>query len=479
MNKKILLTIGLFVGVWLVFQFFPKGCAKPQIPAEPVLMPSPEPSMVEDSPIQVPPPAPTPEVSLPKPKKKDVVAPAAQMIPPPVQIHKELIPKNVEIVRVYYAQAIAAPGSSIEFDINGSGFTSEFEKMIKTESGHEEVAVRNLTLMTPNQIHGTLVISPKAATKISFPQVLIKDKVVFQAPDPFGVIRSGEVLNLIFTEMGESGRTGRFRVFTNLDQGQLKDFRVEASTPAIQIGPLRPALPFILDGDIMIGPAAGGEYGLAAYLGNKTLWKRDGIIRVVRPNVGQTGLIQRMQALEMYHRPGDPVVFALQGSGFRPEDTGLLGVRITDLEIIKSTFVYLAPGRLEMSVWLPSNAPVKSYGVAIVQGETVLLEDPKAFNIVDKNWLRGFRLDSPVKPGGEGKVILVGRDLEKNFVSNLKVDVDEPELLVGPFEWMRPDEAVATLKVGSSVKPGDYLIHLSVGGKTLTPQFGGIIQISK
>lgn len=479
MNKKILATIVLVLGFGLFFLFFPKGCRSTPSPTEPVLTPSPEP-FVEITPSPPPPPpVPAPVVAEPKPKKNAAPRPVAQMAPPPVKLHTELIPKNVEIVRVYYAQPIAGPGTAIEFDINGSGFTAEFEKMIQSKSGHEDVTIESLTLMTPNQIHGRLSIAPKAATKISFPQVLIQGKVVFQAPDPFAVIRPGEVLNLIFTEMGESGRTGRFRVFTNLTEEMLKDFRVEASTPTIQIGGLRPTLPFIVDGDIMIGPAAGGEYGLGVFLKKQTLWQRDGAIRVVRPNVGQSGLVQRLQALEEFHRPGDQVVFALQGSGFRPEDTSLLAVKVKDLEVTKSTFVFLAPGRLEMSIWLPANAAIKSYDVTIVQGDVVLLNVPNAFQIIEKNWMRGFRLSNFVKPGGEGKVILVGRDMDKSFISKLKVEVDEPELMIGTFEWLRPEEAAASIKAGASVKPGDYLIHLSLEGKPVTPAFGGIVQISK
>jgi hypothetical protein len=183
--------------------------------------------------------------------------------------------------------------------------------------------------------------------------------------------------------------------------------------------------------------------------------------------------------MEEFHRPGDQVVFALQGSGFRPEDTSLLAVKVKDLEVTRSTFVYLAPGRLEMSVWLPNTTAVKSYDVSIVQGDVVLLSVPNAFQVVDKNWMRGFRLTNFVKPGGEGKVILVGRELEKSFVAKLKVEVDEPELFVGGFEWLSPEEAAAPIKAGPLVKPGDYLIHLSVDGKIVTPQFGGIVQISK
>src|SRR5689334_5593659 len=63
-----------------------------------------------------------------KPEKP--VQPMAVATPPPIELHRELIPKNIEIVRVYYGQQITGPGSIVEFDINGSGFNNEFEKMI-------------------------------------------------------------------------------------------------------------------------------------------------------------------------------------------------------------------------------------------------------------------------------------------------------------------------------------------------------------
>ena len=226
-------------------------------------------------------------------------------MPPKVEIHKELIPKDIEIVRVYYASVLTAPGSSLEFDINGTGFNKEFEKMITVESGQPNASVKNLALITPNQIHGTLDVSPNSATMVSFPKVLIKDKVVFQAPDPFAVIRPGEVLNLVFTEMGESGRSGRFRVFTNITPEMFKTFKVLISTPTIQVSELTPSYPFVVEGTINIGPAAGGEYDMVVSMNNKIVWNKAGIIRVVKPNVGQSGLIQKVQVVDGFHRPGD------------------------------------------------------------------------------------------------------------------------------------------------------------------------------
>jgi hypothetical protein len=157
-----------------------------------------------------------------------------------------------------------------------------------------------------------------------FPQVLIRGKVVFRAPEPFGVIRPNEVLKMFFTEMGENGRTGRFRILTNLTAESYAKLKVQASTGAIEIADLTPALPFVVDGTLNIGRADGGSYGVAVDLDGKRIWNADGIIRVVKPNVGQTGLVQRLQTADGFQRPGDVARFTLLGSGFQPEDVNMI-----------------------------------------------------------------------------------------------------------------------------------------------------------
>ena len=149
-------------------------------------------------------------------------------MPPKLELHKELIPKNIEIIRCYYSQEVTPPGKTFGFDIDGSGFTSEFEKMIKVESGHEHVIVKNLHLVTANQIHGDMEIEPDAKTAFVYPRVLIQGLPVFSAPDPFAVVRKGEVLTVFFISMEENGRGGRFRVITNLDEELVKTFQIHA-----------------------------------------------------------------------------------------------------------------------------------------------------------------------------------------------------------------------------------------------------------
>lgn len=439
-------------------------------PAPPVAVPPrrPEPIKVDKKPLE-------PKAKEAQPPTSPMVPPS--MVPPPVVIHKELIPKNIEILRVYYERNITAPGTTIEFDINGTGFTAEFEKMIWVESGSPEVDVRDLALITPNQIHGFLVVRRTAKTAVAFPQVLISGKVVFRAPDPFAVIRPGEVLNLVFTEMGESGRTGRFRVFTNLTEQMYAKFLVVPSTPAIQVAGLTPMLPFIVDGTVNVGAAEGGGYGLQVKLGDKLLWEREGIIRIIPPNVGQSGLIQRIQATDGFHRPGDRAKFLIQGSGFQPQDPALLTASVPGWETINATFTFVAPGRMELHVDVPLTAATTSYSLSVLHGDSVLHQVPQAFTVVQPNWTRGVRLEPALYPGSAGVVILNGRDLQKDFIDSIEVQVDDPELVLGKFTWVSPEEARAPISIGQHVVPGDYLLALTSNGKPVQPQFGSIIRI--
>ena len=192
--------------------------------------PAPNPAEVKPSSATVP----SPLAAAPKEKPKSALpttTPTGAPVPPKLELHKELIPKNIEIVRCYYTQEVAPPGTTFGFDINGSGFTSEFEKMIKVESGHEHVDIQNLHLITTNQIHGDMKVGAKARTGFVYPRVLIKGLPVFRAPDPFAVVRKGEVLTVFFISMEENGRGGNFRVITNIDDNIGRCARDLATSP--------------------------------------------------------------------------------------------------------------------------------------------------------------------------------------------------------------------------------------------------------
>lgn len=475
MNKQVAAILAALLLIGTVLSL--RSCGRPSADVPPVPVPTSTASVVVIPAVSSAPAA------VPAPKPKPVPVPSAppsktaELAPPAVELHTELIPKDIEIVRVYYERPITGPDSEIGFDINGSGFNEEFEKMIQVESGLAGVTVERLSLITANQIHGSLRVGKGAKTSLAYPVVRIGGKPVFQAPEPFAVIRPGEVLNLQFTEMGQSGRTGRFRVFTNLTPDMFETFRVEASTTSIFMGDLKPSLPFVVEGRIEIGPAVVGNYGIDVFRGEKKIWNRDGIIRVVEPNLGQTGLVQSARAIDGYHRPGDDILIALFGSGFVPQHTERLAVRSARFDLRQSTLAFVSPVRLDLRIRLPEGLAPGSYPLTLLSGETVLLEIPKAFEIVEAPWLRGIRLEAALQPGGETILILDGRALDDEFVSSLKVELDDPNLSVGAFRWVSPERAEATIKAAEAIKPGDYLLKLSAGGQAVEARFGSIVRV--
>ncbi|MFN0117684.1 MAG: hypothetical protein ACKVQC_05245 [Elusimicrobiota bacterium] len=473
MDKKVFTVAGVIV-VGIVIWLLLRSCGKPEILKEEVskTIPLPVETLPEFNQQK------SSEI-VKKIKTKDPVASSQVQTPPPVKIHKELIPKDIEIIRIYYAQSLSGPDSQIPFDINGSGFTKEFEKMIQVKSGNNEIQVKSLALKTPNQISGVLHVSPHAATTVNFPQVLINDKVVFQAPDPYAVIRPGEVLNLIFTEMSEAGRSGRFRIFTNLDEKMFNDFTVEPSTPSIRVNSLVPIYPFVVDGDIDIGGAPGGDYGIKVKMGAKTLWDRPGIIRVVKPNLGQSGLVQRIQSLERFYRPGEYGLFMLQGSGFQPDSMNQLKVLMDGITMQSSSFTYRSPGRIDFKFSIPKDAPARSYSLSVVLASETLSSLGDAFVVVNPNWVRNLDISPSLKPEGQALLTLYGKDLSKEFIESIQCEVDDSQIIIGKFEYISPTQAKTTISAGAKVTPGDYWIKMKTKEGPLTPQFGSIIRVEK
>jgi len=171
----LLLLLGLLLWLWRSGGF---GSKPPVLP----------PVVTATATVSVPPGA-TPKSSSSKTKSNGISTTATGApVPPKLELHKELIPKNIEIVRCYYSQEIAPPGTTFGFDINGSGFTSEFEKMIRVEAGHDEVTIKNMHLVTANQLHGDMMVGSGAPTGFVYPRVLIKGLPVFRAPDPFAAV---------------------------------------------------------------------------------------------------------------------------------------------------------------------------------------------------------------------------------------------------------------------------------------------------
>lgn len=487
-NERVVILI-LVVLLALGFLFF-RSCSAPKPPAMPPLVapngstgtavrPSPIPSTAAAHP-----PVTTPPVTKPHAAEKPKAAPAKvsstdMPAPPKLELHKELIPKNIEIVRCYYEQQIAPPGTTIGFDLNGSGFTQEFQQMIKVESGKNDIAVQNLKLVTANQIHGELVVGPNAATDFVFPRVLIKGLPVFTAPEPFGVVRKGEVLTVIFISMEGSGRAGRFRVITNLDDDLFKQFRIEPSTAGLTISDIQPSLPYKVEGTLRIQPGVPpGSYGMTIFVGDKAVFRRDGMIRIVRPNVGQSGFVQGIIAENPYHRPGDAIDLYLQGTGMRADDlTGLQG-KVDEFDMGRATFTYISGTQVRCSFSAPPQTAPGSYSVTVSgPNGQVLYQKKNAFTIVPPNWVGGVQVVPQVQSGGHSQLRILGRDFSTDYAAALHMDVDESGIHIEPPTRADASTIVAGIEVSTAVAPGDYWVHLSAGGKKIDPPYGSIIKV--
>src|ERR1051325_9478415 len=137
--------------------------------------------------------------------------PGTFVVPPGQEgMHRELIPKNITIERMYYDLDVVGPNTTFGFDINGSGFDESFYKIISVDPDALDVTVKNLRLVTANQIHGQIEVGSEATTQYLNPKVIIKALPVFRAPEPFGVVRPGEVLDVELTSIDETGQWGRF-----------------------------------------------------------------------------------------------------------------------------------------------------------------------------------------------------------------------------------------------------------------------------
>ncbi|MFA5975448.1 MAG: hypothetical protein WC859_04705 [Elusimicrobiota bacterium] len=476
----LILFVSLLIVGFLFWQFLP-GHSTPPAPVMSLVAVSSAPAIAPLSvstaplPSQVARPAPT------FPRTKPTLPPvsASGPTPPKLELHKELIPKDITIVRCYYGQEIAPPDSTFGFDINGSGFTKEFEKMIKVESGAAGIQIKNLKLMTANQIHGEMAVGPDVATAFVYPRVLIKGLPVFSAPDPFAVVRKDEVLTIGFISMDDSGRAGRFRVITNLDEDAAKRFRVELSTTGLEVSDFQFQLPYAVEGTLRIGQRVPpGEYDLTLFVGDKAVSQRKGMIHVVRPNIGLTGFLHGVTAAERFLRPGDLVQLYVQGTGLSPEDIRLLTARVDGYDMGAASFTFITSGQLRLAFQSPKEAPPKSYGVTIsgTNGDKLYSRDG-VFELVPENWIAGLQLQPPVAPGQKGILKIVGRDLSAGFVQALRIDVDEPGLGIGPLRSVSPSLIEAEIAVSSSVAPGDYWLHLNQNGKKISPPYGSIIKV--
>src|SRR5882672_842627 len=210
--------------------------------------------------------------------------PATFVIPGQEGMHQELIPKNITIVHASYDLDVVAPGTTFSFDIIGSGFDEAFYKIITVDPDALDVTVKNLRLVTPNQIRGQIEVGSEATTQYIHPLVVIRALPVFRAPDPFGVVRPGEVLDMMLTSIDDTGQWGHFRVITNLNERLYEKFRLVPTNPLLEVSNLKTQYPFYVNGVVMIGQGLKhGHYGLIAYMGKREIFRQDPLVDVVKP----------------------------------------------------------------------------------------------------------------------------------------------------------------------------------------------------
>ena len=128
----------------------------------------------------------------------------------------------------------------------------------------------------------------------------------------------GEVLDIELTSIDETGQWGRFRVITNLDERLYQKFRLEPTNPLLEVSNIKARLPFYVDGVVMIGQGLKhGHYGLLASMGKREIFRQDPLVDVVKPTVGKTGSIEKVEAVEKAHRPGDNLQLMIEGKPYQ------------------------------------------------------------------------------------------------------------------------------------------------------------------
>ncbi len=394
-------------------------------------------------------------------------------------MHRELIPANITIVHCSYELDVVAPGTTFRFDVVGSGFNDAFYKIISMDADAMDVTIKNLTLVTANQIQGQIEVGSEATTQYIRPLVYIKSLPIFRAPDPVGVVRPGEVLDIELVSINESGQWGKFRVTTNLNEALYKKFRLVPTDSSLEISNVKPAYPFFVNGVMMIGQGLKhGQYGVIAYLGDREIYKESPLVDVVKPNVGKTGTIDKVSAADKAHRPGDMVDLIITGSAFPADIASSLSLKVSPLAMPEATITYVSAGLLQASIKVPPQTQVGIYDVTVLGNNKVLHEQKGVFGIVPPNWLGSLKTVGALTPGKNGQISITGRDITHAFVSQLRLRADADGLQLGALRWHSPTALVADVTVDASTAPGDYIIHVYDKNKELKIPRGNIIKIT-
>jgi len=391
-----------------------------------------------------------------------------------------LIPKDISILRIVAEPEVVGPGSALGIDIDGSGFTREFEQMIRLESGSPDVRVQSAHLVTANQIHAELAVGAAAKTAYVYPGVMIQGLPVFRAATPFGVVRPGEVLDIKLAEVSEDGRAYRFRVITNIDEKMARRFQVEPTMPGLKVKALQPHLPYVVEGVLRIDHVVqGGDFGLAVSLSAREIFRRDKLARLALPDLGRGGLTHGISAPDPFRRPGDEVRLVLTGTGFAPEDAGALAARIPDLDAAPPTVSYVSSSEIRFVFHIPATAAERSYGVKVAGADGRDLQQVQdAFTVVPPLWLAGVQATPTPSPGRKSTLRISGRDLTPEFAQSLRVTADDSGIQFSDVVFEDRSTLAAEMTLSPAVAPGDYWLHLSAGGKPVQPRFGSLIKVT-
>ncbi len=404
---------------------------------------------------------------------------ATFVVPGQEGMHRELIPQNITIVHVSYDLEVVAPGTTFGFSIVGSGFDEAFYKIITVDADALDVSVKNLRLVTANQIQGQMVVGTEATTQYIRPMVVIRSLPVFRAPEPFGVVRLGDVLDMELTQVSETGQWGKFRVITHLNEALYKRFKVASTNPGLEISNVKPSYPFYVEGAVMIGQnLKQGTYGMVATMGKREIFRKDPLVDVVKPTVGRTGSIDKVEAADKAHRPGDMLELSITGSAFQPSALGSLTVQITPMDMGLATFTFVTAGRIQATIRIPGNAPVGVYGVNVLSKGKVLVSNRNAFGVVPPNWLAAVKAAGALVPGQTTPLTVQGREIAFDYPAKIQLTTDTAGLTISNLRWQNASAMTADLAVAPDLAPGDYLIHVMSAGKEIKLPRGNIIKVT-
>ena len=294
------------------------------------------------------------------------------------------------------------------------------------------------------------------------------------------MVRPNEVLYIAMLMVDDTGLSGRYRVITNLDEETFKQFHVEPTTPGLELGNIEPDLPFRVSGTMLLSERVPtGKYGLVAYLGKREIYREPELVQIVHPNVGTSGLIKDIVAVDPFQRPGHVFSLTIKGSSFAPSQAALLKVEISGPNTLVSSATYVSPGQMTCTVTLPADAQERFYEVKIVGPHgTTLLHKKNVFTVVPANWLGYVRVDPEVHPGGSALLKIVGRDFTDDFAKTLQLQMEEPGIHVGELHRADNNTITASFQVDPRVAAGDYLVTLTSNDKPLVPAGSRIIKVN-